>query len=251
MGRLFRYELRKILTSKPFWILFAVSLLIPFISIIGTHVGNVIHPDLTDPIYADIEMDSYGFFHLLTYLSIFLPFYIGEDYRNGVIKNVVGRGYSKSQVYWVKWIVGMAVSLIFISVGSLFPYVLGGALEGRWEIQEFYGPYFGWSFVGCACVVAFYLWVSFSFRSAVWPLLISLIVPTAIPILLFALIDMPIMAFTQEPLEIGATSFTWILFGRNAMDEDNGWWINLVTTLVTLPIMPLLGWLTVRKRDIK
>lgn len=251
MDRLLRYEFRKILTSKILWVLFGIALLAPSISLVATHVGNVVHPEYADPIFADVALSSYGFNELTFYLAIFLPFFIGEDYRNGVIKNIVGRGYSKSQVYWAKWIVGTIASLIFITVGSMFVYVLAGALEGHWEIDKEFGTYFVWAFLGCICIIAFDLWMSFSFNLAVWAVLLCLLIPSLAPFILLFLIDLPIQAFAEEPLTVAATQFSWVLFGENALKNENGWWINLVTIFATLPTMPLLGWLTVRKRDIK
>ena len=139
MGNLFKYEFRKISTSKLFYICLAIS-----IAFIIVNLGLLKLMDYVEPYLNQMEAEdgvevAYEFSYsavlcLLLGLSnasitligaVFITLYVSEDYRNGVIKNIYGKGYSRAHVFIAKYVVSLAALLVMSIVVMLLSYLLG------------------------------------------------------------------------------------------------------------------------------
>ncbi|MDO5521778.1 MAG: ABC transporter permease [bacterium] len=137
MVKLIRFELRKLMQQKSFYICMAMSLL--FLSInftvsqkLSTFM-NVQSLTGLDAIQSTIGSLSYTLI-----LSICIALFITDDYAGGTIKNIFSKGYSRTQVFFAKYIVSLFGTLLFTLVCTLFSFAIGSFLGGVGNI----GPRF-------------------------------------------------------------------------------------------------------------
>lgn len=144
MRQLLQYEIRKLINSKSFWIcgglLIAMTLLgmavYKFFSIMETQVIAAA-PDNFE--YPASLLDYYsGRYFLVSslnsavpvLLSIFIALFVSFDFSQKTVRNVIAKGYSRSDTFLSKLIVCMLTAAIFSFLSVSAAAVLGSALWG-------------------------------------------------------------------------------------------------------------------------
>lgn len=129
MNNLLKLEFRKLKKQKSFYICTVIMIALLFFSAITTKMLNEANAEfaaqtsISDIASAVSAISSCSF---LLIAGIFAALFVCDDYEQQTIKNFYSRGYTKTQVYFSKFIsVWIACSIMFVLV------VLGGFLFGK------------------------------------------------------------------------------------------------------------------------
>ncbi|BBF43575.1 hypothetical protein lbkm_2263 [Lachnospiraceae bacterium KM106-2] len=127
MRKLIHFELRKLLKQKSFYICTTISL---FFLSINFALGQKLIA-LTDGTAVTGLSSIQGTISSLSFtliLSIFIVLFVTDDYSGGTIKNVFSKGYTRTQVFFAKYIVSLIGSFLLTTACMLFSFVVGSSL---------------------------------------------------------------------------------------------------------------------------
>ena len=125
MGKLLQFEFRKLSKQKSFYI---CSFLLLVFVVVSALLSKIIFENSTETMQAPIVIDmvksalSGGNAVLI---GIFTALFVCEDFTDGTIKNIYAKGYSRTKVYFSKFIF-----VLFFAVISCAICWLGGAVAG-------------------------------------------------------------------------------------------------------------------------
>lgn len=114
MGRLIKFEFRRLFSQKGFYICTGILMLITLLQIRSSWNMRV-----------DLGLDGAGFvqeslinsgttFLFIILLGIFSALFVCEDYSAGTIRVIITRGYSRAKIYFAKLIVLCIAALIML-----------------------------------------------------------------------------------------------------------------------------------------
>ena len=69
-------------------------------------------------------------------LAVFLSLFVCSDYTNGTLKNIIARGYSRTRIYAVKYMVSLAATTVYTIVCWLTGFLAGTAF---WKVGSLSG----------------------------------------------------------------------------------------------------------------
>ena len=145
MSGLFKYELRKLSKSKLFYIclgvLFALSLLSIAIDLLmsiamedielsasaSDYFSETAISFLVERTNISVIASAINSSSLTMVAAIFIVLFVSEDYRNGAIKNVYGRGNSRANVFIAKYLVSLLAVLLMAFFVIIISTVMGVA----------------------------------------------------------------------------------------------------------------------------
>lgn len=119
MNRLLKLQLRNVFHEKVFYVCLALLLTSPLFSFIGSLNAN--------------SVDSYKVFpQIMTFLSselsligmIFVCLFTTFDYSSGTLKNIIARGYTKTQVLFSKYIASLIGLFMMYLITIIFIFTL-------------------------------------------------------------------------------------------------------------------------------
>lgn len=125
MNRLVKLQLRNIFHNKLFYVCLGISLLI---NIGVTYVSEIIAktPTSTTAMTAVISQFTSGVDIIgMVFITIFCTF----DFSEGTTKNIIARGYTKTQLLFSKYIaslIGILTMILLMSVLSFILYIKNG-----------------------------------------------------------------------------------------------------------------------------
>lgn len=129
MNNLVKFELRNILKQKSFIICLIISSALVIIGILASNFLNKMAAQAGAP---DLLLGVNAFDSLIGYLSggnitlllaIVIAIYFGSSSSDGTIKNIIAKGYSRSE-FFISKVIGIVIaSLIFIITATIFNYI--------------------------------------------------------------------------------------------------------------------------------
>lgn len=128
MGKLINFEFRKLFSHKSFYICLLVT------------AGLIVITSLTMKLLAGADYapdwlnGMSGFYTdamLTLILGIFTAIYVSEDAAGGTIKNIYARGFSRTQIYFSKYIVSSVSVLIFCAFDLAAEVICGIVMGGK------------------------------------------------------------------------------------------------------------------------
>lgn len=160
MTKLFKFEWRKLWQQKSFYICFGVGLIMSLLVIILARVVvGAFGGTFQDASAVDFMMSAVAGSGLIDLLGIYLAIFACHDYNQHTIKNLYARGYSRSSVFFTKYLVSLGVTLVMGLVYMLFAFLCCLAFGGRvgtmtgtmwatlalqlWILVGVHGLYFG------------------------------------------------------------------------------------------------------------
>jgi len=154
MIKLLQFEWRKLWRQKSLYICFGFGLLIILLTILSLKIYGILEP-ACNMMYMILNS---GF---VAFLGIFVALFICQDYNQQTIKNIYARGYSRSAVFFSKYLISLFVTVFMALVYLLFTFlcsvILGssvGSLAGWqwgvmalqfWTLIGFHAMFFGMS----------------------------------------------------------------------------------------------------------
>lgn len=181
MKNLLKFEFHKLVRQKSFYICTIVTLAVAWISLLLAKAAA------NNPDFGIGQLSGKGI--LLTAINssnftmisgIFLALFVCNDYGETTIKNIYTRGFSKSAVYFSKWIVAVCATAIMFAVTLTFTYFAGNAMfDGEAEAGNYAGFLTG-QFLCCLACSAFVFAVSLSVKKVGVSIALAILGPSII-----------------------------------------------------------------------
>lgn len=146
MIKLIQFEMRKLFRSKAFWICMLVAL-----AIIGMSLATIAHMSKTNSSSMSVGSDGNGMvlsmnnentfsgiyvlssvlnIQIPLILSVFIPLFVASDFVQGVIKQLITRGYSKNAVLESKCLSSFIATTVITCVCLLTAGIIGTGIWG-------------------------------------------------------------------------------------------------------------------------
>lgn len=286
MNKLLRFENRKLFQRVSLYILLGVALLMVLFNVLIPNVVNNFFDDIED---AGDMLSAFGLApnntadifivkalvsgEVATILAVLIALIFTTDYFNRTIKNILSRGYTRTQVYFAKLIVCEGVALCVSVLCMLFAWLMGTVLYAPSALsfgQLF--PVLAAQMAVVAGLCAFFVLLSTRMKNAGGALAIGIVAVEFVPLLtqvidllladkdiafrsndynLFSfltnLAKLPVAA-QSSPAAGGMEGLMDTLLSTTvSMDVINR---DAVIALVWLAVMILLGWLRARKQEL-
>lgn len=123
MLNMIKFELRKLLKSKSFYICLTINILITFFSMFFSYMLYVVSQDLGGIDQWSLFDLGYNNSTILMLLGIFISIFICEDDSLGTIKNIYSKGYSRDVVYFSKYIVSLIAFFVYFIIFTLCNFI--------------------------------------------------------------------------------------------------------------------------------
>lgn len=149
---LLKFEWRKLWRQKSLYICFGIGLLIITLAMLTSKTFDT----LTDAVNTMFVVLSTGF---TSFLGIFIALFVCQDFAQQTIKNIYARGYRRTTVYFAKYFISLAATLLmaflYMAFGFVWTLMLGGEVGSLlawqwgtlalqiWTIIGFHGLFFG------------------------------------------------------------------------------------------------------------
>ena len=195
MKNLFKLEWRKVFKSKILYIFLAVAAILPIFSELIAYFAY----DLTKveyPITMAEFAEANGLSGLNSALAavltgslplcmaLFVPIYFCTDYSDGTLRNVIGRGYKRLDVFTVKYIVTMAVTFAYMLVAWIFAFIYGSAFWGTGAFKAKMLLLFFVQAINMLALTSFYILFSVLVKKMGGAICSCIFIPTGIELVL-------------------------------------------------------------------
>ena len=146
MNKLVKFELRNLFKQKSFLICLLISTSLIIIGILASNFLNKMAEQAgeTDILLGVNAFDSFmGYVaggNLGLLLAISISIYFGAEASDGTIKNIIAKGYKRSEFFISKVICAVFMTLVFIITGLIFNYLMCmimGIDLGSFDIYKF------------------------------------------------------------------------------------------------------------------
>lgn len=196
------FELRKFLRQKGVYILLGAGLVLLLLNLwtydLIYTVEDLMMPEEEAIVMGVIpELSSlYGMTGALTnanfgtLLAVMVALYVCADHSDGTLKNIIGHGYSRMQIFGAKYIVCLVGAFGMAVICWLVGFLFGGALwgfEGTWS-----GTVFGAFGVQAVSIVAYttlFFLVACVLKNIGGSLAVGIVIQM-VPTLLFTMLDL-------------------------------------------------------------
>ena len=197
MGKLIRFEFRKLFKSKYMYICFGIALMFLILALVASialkevleQSGQVVFLPLSGYLAAKSAL---GVSYTLL-VCIFVSIFACEDYSMGTLKNIIGKGYSRMQVLFSKYLTSLIVVLVMAAVNILVGFAIGQIAFGDGDIlvEDNVALIFLGQFLVIIASHALYFFVAYSMGRIGPAIAINIVAPTAVT-LIFSIIDVVI-----------------------------------------------------------
>jgi len=186
--------------------------------------------------------------YVIMVIGVFAAVYICGDFGNTVIKNIISKGYTRTQVYFAKYLITLIVSLAYALLAMLMGFLCGVIM---WNAGS------GWSARVLLLILLQLLAIAaysslFTFLAALLKRVGSVLaVCIAVPIgftLILSLVDLFLMDTGIEISKFWLGGFFATLSTTGA--EAGEIVIALLGSLAYLAVFTVCGWLLARKREV-
>jgi ABC-type transport system involved in multi-copper enzyme maturation permease subunit len=258
MGKLLKFEWRKLWRQKSLYIIFSIGFISIILSMLlaklVSEVAAIFNPS-DDTLNATKAMLSVlvSSSNFISLLGIYIAIFVCSDYSQHTIKNIYARGYNRSAVYFSKYLISLFVSvvvaIIYIAFGFLFVLISGGYAGSMpadmwrdlvlqlWTVVGIHGLFFGISMMvgNVAGSLAFNL-VGVSVVFALLNTFFQVIK-----------VDFDVMRYSLEMILGGLARMP---ISYNAVIEHPGLVRALIVPLAYVIVFVGGGWLVNRRRDV-
>lgn len=150
MGQLFRFEFRKLFRQKSFYICGCVLIGLILLTAVTLNMIYSLSQGNMEAGGVTVSASDDGFLYTGIYmlvgavsssnftivLAVFLSLFVCSDYTNGTLKNIIARGYSRTRIYAVKYMVSLAATTVYTIVCWLTGFLAGTAF---WKVGSLSG----------------------------------------------------------------------------------------------------------------
>ena len=139
MGKLIRFEFRKLFRSRYFYVVMGIAML--FIVMTGI-TYTIIKALVAGGAATGVTTTSYSFIkgalgnNFTILIAVFVAIAATEDNASGTMKNVIGRGYSRLKVFLSKYLVSLIAVIIISALVVLVAILYGTLAFDKGEITD-------------------------------------------------------------------------------------------------------------------
>lgn len=133
MLELIKFEFRKVLRSKYMYIILGIGVVFALFTPVTIWAVNLFAEELGQPVtpfsaYLSAKAAIGSSFSL--FAGIFIGIFATEDFAQHTNKNIIGRGYTRLQLYFSKYIVSLIICVVFALLQVLASLSLGAMMFG-------------------------------------------------------------------------------------------------------------------------
>lgn len=155
MGRLFKFEFRKLFRQKSFYICGGVLIGLILLTAVTLNLlynmtqgnmeagGVTVSASEAGILYSGIYMlaTAVSSSNFTIVLAVFLSLFVCSDYTNGTLKNIIAKGYSRTRVYAVKYIISLVATTIYTIICWISGFLSGTAFFGTGSLSSTTGNF--------------------------------------------------------------------------------------------------------------
>lgn len=189
MKKLLRFELRKILRSKAFYVCVAISIGFLILTLVTAKIAN----DALEAV-GQQKLTLSGVFFAKGAISsasigmisaIFIAIYVCEDFASGTMKTIIAKGNDRTKVYFSKYIISVSAVIIWSIVSVLVAFLIGTAMYGNNEaLKDNVAVIIIGQLLGVLAYHSLYFMISYSFTKVGASIALNLLGPLGVNLLL-------------------------------------------------------------------
>ncbi len=257
MASLIRFELHKLFRQKSFYVCLSILLALTILNVlIGNQSPNTIvlliqiMTNQNNPTGIDLALSSVNNSYFTTVIGIFVALFVCDDYSFHTIKNVIARGFTRTQIYFAKFIACLVGALIAYCSAIIVSFGLGSAIYGVGNITGDYFLMFATQIAVCFAVTVIVFSLSITLKSKAGSIVLFVLGSTFIDLAL-SLAD---IFFQSKEIDLSLSPY-WI----TRMLADTSTLVNgldgkrlaicLVCAAVYSAVFLTLGWVFTRKSE--
>ena len=148
MNKVFSFELHKLFRSKSFYIWTAISIVLSVAFLVASFIvykkvsaeALMAATQGTDVTASDLTMSpESGIISMVQFFAqspiafcivIFVCNFVCEDFENGILKNVISKGYTRTAVFGAKYITLLIASFIMTALNAIIIFAVSSILYG-------------------------------------------------------------------------------------------------------------------------
>ena len=190
MLNLLSAEKIKLIRSKKLWIVLGILSLLPIMQVVNilieVHNGKELVQIIETVINgaSAILMIKKNGFTILLVLSVFVSFFIGEEFQNGTVRNALSLGRSRTHYYLSKLVIAALLSFVGVigmTIIGMISYTIAFGFGGIAEIDNYVSyalKTFSTLYLLLLATVSVYVMISFLTKSSsislVWSFLYTI-----------------------------------------------------------------------------
>jgi len=159
MSNLLKFQWNKLFKTKSF----IVSIIVSVVLNIGLYITSY---------KLDVNSCSTGIKNIIgttqgvmpIVLVIFIACFVCVDYTNGVMKNIIARGYKRSSVAFAAYIVIVIATVILYVISALSRFAIATILKGVGDVPDMFVPGIFFQIFALAGFAALYFMLSEIFK---------------------------------------------------------------------------------------
>ena len=252
MNKLIKFEFRKLFSSISYYVCLAVILVMLFLTMVISKISAEQLNQLANFNAVKTTRTALDNSMLSLISGIFLAVFVSQDESLGTIKNIVSRGYSRTKIYFSKYIVSLVSILLYSVIVLLIGFLFGLCASGVGNIDSsFFISIFG----GLLVVIGFHaLYFMFSTIFNKNGIIITLNIATPLIVkLVLGLLDSFLLG---KDIKIGFQFGDYWLDGLmssfNAKTMSAGELFgSIIMTLIYIVLFVTLGLVAYRKKEVK
>lgn len=246
MGKLLKFEWRKLWQSKSLYIIFGIGLICMVLSMVAFKILSIT-VNATAGILLALQSSNFVSLVGASLLSVFVTIFACADHSQHTIKNIYARGYNRTAVYFSKYLVSLLVTFmiaaVYMALNFVLSLILGGGI-GSMPVGYDWGD------------LALQFWALFGLHSLYFGVTMIIgkmagsLAVNLIGIGLFFVILNTIITIAQIDFDITKYELDYILMGLSGLLPKPDLLHALLVPAVYAVIFVFGGWLMNRRRDV-
>ena len=183
-ARLLRFEFYKFIRQKSFYICTVILMALAVLSMVSVKIvesSGIIPSFSVAPVVALLSNVNDTFIMLA---GIFVALLVCGDFSQQTVKNIYGRGFSKTQVFFAKFGVAVFGTFIMFVLNYAVSFILGLALFGEIELTGVIIYDIVAQFAVSLAYVSFAFMLSFAFRKTGVAIALTIVGPIIVNLVL-------------------------------------------------------------------
>lgn len=252
MNKLLRFELRKILRSKSFYVCMAISLGFLLLTLVTAKVANDALEAIGQPTLklsgaffakSGISNASIGMIS-----AIFVAIYVCEDFSSGTLKTILAKGNDRTKIFFSKYIITVCAVIFWSILAVLVSFLLGTALYGNKEAfkDNLVAIIFGQLF-GVLAYHSLYFMISYSFGKIAPAIALNILGPLGVNLLL----NFGDTIIKSDSFKLSDYWIDGIVGNFTASETNNKLIVSGIILLIVYCAAGIVaGWLIARRKEI-
>lgn len=250
------FEFRKLFRQKTFYICGGVIIIISIIQVLLMYAlqklsgtGFLLGVTFIGCSGSDFLRTAAAYMEIPIIFPIFISLFVCVDFNTGTIKNVLSRGFTRSDVFFGKLAVISSAILIYYAAALFVSVLLGTAIFGFGEFELVYFVSMG---IQILCILGFAsmnAFISFMFRKIGPSLAIGILISTVVQ-LITQITDAVCELRGHEGVQTAKYTLTGCLQLAATATETGDFVWAAVVPVIYIALFLTFGWLIFRKREV-